>query len=640
MAVVTVAFSDLNTWLQNQPANTVDTPYELKVTDLNTSDIGKSSVTGTLGYILRQNNTKYVDLSETLIPNDVTTMDAVFQSCKGLVNAPAIPNGVTSMRDSFNGCTSLVNAPAIPNSVTTMGYAFHGCTSLVNPPVIPNSVYYAPSAFQGCTSLAYKPIIPNSVTESALCYYDVTQSAWGVLKSDLETWMSQQSSEFEVKGITLNTEENHYEAVTDSIYGVEIGNLDTWLYNSSANTVDTPYEIKVINITSSNISDLKTALINNGTKYVDLRYTTLPSVTTINSLFRGCSSLVYSPTLPNGVTNMNYCFYDCVNLAECPVIPSSVTSLDYTFNVCRAITTPPVIPSGVTSMARTFGSCSKLVSAPQIPQGVTSLRMTFIYCSSLETVGSFPSNLTSLEMTFSGCQNLSNIPAIPEGVTNMEEAFAETGLTTVPYVPSTVTNGIRAFAYCESLAKIDEFKIPLSALDSSNFQNMFQNCSSLVQIGHKPQMSDSWHVMSLNIDSNTVSGKIYDSEGNDTEINEGTAVSITKDTLSLPNLTDEILFPPSSLSDADLEDTILDVIENKYTYWKKIALDPTKKSFVMYADDPDNFVTNLEMGSSAVDVVEDDNMNAVTSNAVFNFAVRKIRTGTVTPTEDGEVWIV
>ena len=668
MAVVQVAIGDLDTWLSNQPANTVDTPYEIEITGITTSNYTDIKTA------LQHNSsmsTKYVDLSPTSLPSGITDLqefmrgvrnlvyspsipetvtsmnlafadctslkvtpvlpsgltDAyhifyyctalttvtnipaslrglseTFQKCSSLVNVCDIPSGITSLYYTFDECTSLVTAPSIPDTVTTMEHTFVNCTSLVNAPIIPNGVTLMNSTFSNCTLLTHKPIIPSTVTTSTNCYRYVTSPNWKGTQSQAENFLSTFFAQTTDSELQIYNDDRV--TLEDTIFNVDISTLSTYLAGLTPNTVSTAYKIYIRGLISSNVSDIKTALQQNSTKYVNLSYTILPDSISCTDLFRGCSSLIKSPVLPSNATSLNYTFYGCENLAECPVIPSSITSLNYTFNVCRAITTPPVIPSGVTSMTRTFGSCSKLVSTPQIPQGVTSLRMTFIYCSSLETVGSFPSNLTSLEMTFSGCSNLSNIPAIPEGVTNMEEAFAETGLTTVPYVPSTVTNGIRAFAYCESLAKIDEFKIPLSVLDSSNFQNMFQGCSSLVQIGHKPAMSDSWHVMSLNIGSNTVSGKIYDSEGNDTEINEGTAVSITKDTLSLPNLTDEILFPPSGLSDADLEDTILDVIENKYTYWKKIALDPTKKSFVMYADDPDNFVTNIEMGGSTVKVYD------------------------------------
>ena len=62
----TVAFSDLNTWLSNAAANTADTAYSLNVTGLTESNIKSSDTTGTIGYVLKSNSTKYVNLSDTI----------------------------------------------------------------------------------------------------------------------------------------------------------------------------------------------------------------------------------------------------------------------------------------------------------------------------------------------------------------------------------------------------------------------------------------------------------------------------------------------------------------------------------------------------------------------------------------------
>src|SRR5574344_1879969 len=150
---ITVAFSDLNTWLSNAAANTADTAYSLNVTGLTESNIKPSDTTGTIGYVLKSNSTKYVNLSDTVIPSSVTDMFSTFYGCTSLVTAPAIPSSVTNMYGTFYGCTSLVTAPAIPSSVTNMHGTFYGCTSLVTAPAIPSSVTNMAYTFYGCTSL-------------------------------------------------------------------------------------------------------------------------------------------------------------------------------------------------------------------------------------------------------------------------------------------------------------------------------------------------------------------------------------------------------------------------------------------------------------------------------------------------------
>ena len=105
----TVAFSDLNTWLSNAASNTADTAYSLNVTGLTESNIKYSDTTGTIGYVLKSNSTKYVNLSDTVFPSSVTYMYYTFFGCTSLVTAPAIPSSVTNMTSAFYGCTSLTS---------------------------------------------------------------------------------------------------------------------------------------------------------------------------------------------------------------------------------------------------------------------------------------------------------------------------------------------------------------------------------------------------------------------------------------------------------------------------------------------------------------------------------------------------
>ena len=173
MAVVTVAFEDLDSWLQAQPANTVDTPYELEITGLTASDISRSSISGTLGYILKQNSTKYVDLSRTTIPSDNILWESFF-ACTSLVIAPKISTGVRELDDTFRSCINLVTVPMLPNGVTEMSNTFEDCRHLVNISAIPDGVTKMFKTFKGCTALIIAPAISNSVTEMIETFYDCT----------------------------------------------------------------------------------------------------------------------------------------------------------------------------------------------------------------------------------------------------------------------------------------------------------------------------------------------------------------------------------------------------------------------------------------------------------------------------------
>ena len=939
-----VYFSNLNSWLENQPANTIDTPYTITVTGLTSSNIGSSSTNGTLGYVLGRNNTKYVDLSETVlpgttsmvetfkncssltaapaIPDSVTNMSKTFENCQSLTTVPAIPDSVTNMTETFEGCTALTNAPAIPSSVTNMSYTFcyctslvtapaipssvtnmqgtfkdcislttapvipdsvtdmsqtfencqsltaapaipssvtnmsytfwscillttapvipdsvtrmtetfEGCTALTNAPIIPNSVTNMFGTFTGCTLLDYKPIIPINVTTSDYCYQNVTTRNWKGTEEQLGYFNSHCPDDCEVQ--VYNSDRVTYEY---SIYNIDITTLSTYLAGLDANTAATAYKIYIRSLTTSNVSDIKTALISNNQKYVDLSYTIIPSGSAWDYLFQFCNTLVVSPNIPTGVTNLNGTYSGCSSMQKSPVIPNSVTSMQETYMYCSSLDEAPIISSGVTNIRSTFYGCSSLIDSPVLPNGATNLyqtfaycnnlknppvipsnvaymRETFAYCISLESAPVLPNGLIDIESAFEFCSNLVTPPAIPSTVTNMDSTFkgcaslgsvaqtptgvalyeanldnnrrptgaignkisdyAETAYNSYigddyssrygatgftqknieafdivegynplqvylfqntstseyyliqqliyPYpnppisvinlrdinanstgdieyeyrlystdseisisgggtlsedipvgtditftnnseddylptgtyrvkqqsvavvstmggqfvpnitlpsavtdieevfsgctsikeiqsVPSTVTQGKGAFKNCTTLRNINEFKIPLASLDSSDFQNMFDGCTSLTLIGHKVDPSTNLHLVYLNFDSNSVEGKIYSRDKTSVSI---TQTSITKTTLTLPILTDELLFDTSS-STSDIEDVIEGTAQQKgmldthYSWFGKLVIPPTGDYFVLYAKDKNKFRTNLEMGGGAdIDVYD------------------------------------
>ena len=158
-----VEFNDLNTYLQNKETNTVQNPYSIDIVGLRRRDLRSSEISGTLGYILKQNPTKYVDLSGTSLFDKILVLDDAFNGCVNLIASPSIPSKVESIIRTFYGCVNLTTAPTIPDSVTNIKQTFYGCTSLTAIPSLPDNLTNMEEAFKGCTSLVTPNSIPNNV---------------------------------------------------------------------------------------------------------------------------------------------------------------------------------------------------------------------------------------------------------------------------------------------------------------------------------------------------------------------------------------------------------------------------------------------------------------------------------------------
>jgi len=138
------------TWLSGQPDNTAATAYTVK---LNVNDLGGNVETsGSLGYVLRANNSKYVSLD--LSGSTITSIgDIAFAGCTSLTGI-IIPNNVTSIGyNAFSGCTGLTGV-TIPNSVTSIGQeAFVSCSGLTSITIPNNVTSIGPGVFIYCHSL-------------------------------------------------------------------------------------------------------------------------------------------------------------------------------------------------------------------------------------------------------------------------------------------------------------------------------------------------------------------------------------------------------------------------------------------------------------------------------------------------------
>ena len=98
------------------------------------------------------------------LPSNAINMFGTFANCKKIKQVPRIPENVQNMFGTFMGCTSITEAPNIPNKVTDMSLTFYGCTGIEEAPNIPSGVVEMVRTFSGCTGIKESPEIPNGVT--------------------------------------------------------------------------------------------------------------------------------------------------------------------------------------------------------------------------------------------------------------------------------------------------------------------------------------------------------------------------------------------------------------------------------------------------------------------------------------------
>ena len=668
--VVEVSFSDLNNELSTWSANTAQTPYKLNVTELTANDIVSSETSGSLGYVLRQNNTKYVDLSNTTIPQ-VTDMESCFESCTSLVGALNIPDTVTNIDYCFNGCTAITKWEQIDllDNITSYNNAFKSCSNLTN--------IYADAP------------------------YEVNQF--------LNTLYTASTDNFPNDPESLNY------SLCSTPAEIPFSHLNNELSFLPENAANTAYVIKVTELTVNDIGpslssgSLGNVLRSNNKKFVDLQYTEIPEgVTDMSESFFAVKSLIKSPVLPRtilnlqacfngsgietapiipfGATDMSNCFYS-TKISEPPIIPDSVVNLQNAF-AKTLIVEPPIIPNHVTNMGGCFGGCEMLENPSNIPNGVNDVAGCFSDCHSLTRAPSFPNSVTDLTGCFARCYLLTEVPPLPNSIINIALCFWDctalttapvipnsvtimfdcfngcTSLTTAPNIPNSVTDIRNCFSGCSNLEEITLFEADLEFLVTNNkAQNAFSGCTSLIKIGvpSEPPAESDWHVYRLKFGASTVEGKVYDKTGTAVTIPQ---TSITKATLKLPIKTDELWFPANTYTDAQIDALIEKVIQYRYTYWNKTVLDPAQKNFVLWADNPSNIKTNIfdsldassvggsgkyisaisetdgVISATASDLatsVESGNSNPVTSNAV-NSAIEDITKNTIRKELDQAGW--
>lgn len=131
-------------------------------------------------------------------------------------------------------------------------------------------------------------------------------------------------------------------------------------------------------------------------------------------MFQACSSLTTIPALntSNG-TNFQQMFYGCSSLETIPYIDTSKgTSFQAMFYNCYALRSVPQLDtSSATNFSQVFYSCSSLITVPQINTGkATILSNLFASCYSLKKAPILDiSSVNTVINMFSGCYSLTGV---------------------------------------------------------------------------------------------------------------------------------------------------------------------------------------------------------------------------------------
>lgn len=546
--VYTVAFSELNDLLSSLSDNTSDTAYKLEITGLTASDLVYNTTThiSPIANVLWTNNdTKYVDLSPTTLPNtttvygtfsgvqtlveppvlpsNVTNMYGCFYLCVKMKHAPTIPANVTNMESCFQDCRSITVAPTIPSRVTTLKNCFYNCFALTETPTIPTSVTTIESCFNGCRALTTVTNIPQQTTNIKEAFYGCTalKTIYNWRYNSISTnnnysgdcftdcnaleqiFIDEYNNSRRSNLVTFltNRQTNGFfpsdKTVVNMVFypytegfSIASSNLDNYLTYIPQNTASNPYKLTITGLSVNNVRESTTSgtlgyIIKNRARFLDLSLTTLnASQTTMKQRFKGCATLVVPPVIPVNVTDMEECFYGCESLINTPDMSfnTKVTTLENCFVDCFSLIQVILLPPNVTTLYGAFNGCDSLVDfTPTIPETVTDMEECFANCSALKNISKLPSSVTNLSHCFEWCSALEVSPIIPRSVTNMEYAFAHCISLKVAPV---IPDSVENLYVCFGYCTslVNAPSLPKGDSQFDDFTGMFYGCSSLKRV--------------------------------------------------------------------------------------------------------------------------------------------------------------
>ena len=145
---------------------------------------------------------------------------------------------------------------------------------------------------------------------------------------------------------------------------VSVDELKDFLMSKDNNTVDTPYNVRVTSIyTSDALQKMTDTLRLFPNIYLNVSPTEL-NVTDISNAFAGCSN-VTEVTVPNNVEQTQYSFYDCDNLSLIDIPDDMTTISKGMFYGCKNLTNLDLSSfntSNLVNMRSMFTNCTNLVT--------------------------------------------------------------------------------------------------------------------------------------------------------------------------------------------------------------------------------------------------------------------------------------
>ncbi len=459
----------------------------------------------------------------------------MFSGCRGLLSAPELPAtniGNYCYTGMFDGCQNMTSAPVIlPAKILKENcYAsmFKGCEALTTAPLLPattlvNNCYnrifdgcenlnYIELSYKGTLDSAYFDNWVNNVADSGEIFYDGPTATFGasaIPKDDTNRWIITQSP----------TELRFLANEASTIKYVINGNVAPRISYSYDRTTWTDWDANtVINLATNENIYVKNSTLNLSTStnnYVQFVMTgslssggDISSMVNYNSLrrycfyrlFKDCTSLVSSPTLPSTeVVEACYSemFKGCTNLAAVPALPATVLAdscYKNMFDGCTSLQVAPELPA-TTLMAECYFSmfkgCTNLTTAPTTLPATTLSNSCYEYmfdgCENITTAPTLPATTLAshcYEYMFNGCKHLQVAPELP--ATTLADScyrcmFSNCeNLTQAPELPATtlVVNSYAAmFSGCTSLTTAPE--LPATSLVTGCYHNLFDGCTNL-----------------------------------------------------------------------------------------------------------------------------------------------------------------
>ena len=475
------SISELQAWLEGKPANTAATAYDV---ELNVSALGGDVDTdGSLGAVLKANETKYVNLD--LSNSTITSIEEKsFYECKSLIGI-IIPNGVATIgKDAFTN--SNLTSVSMPDTVTVIWEnAFWGC-NFVSITIPDNVISIGDSAFNACLSLTSITIPKN-----------VANIGSGVFNNCSR-----------LTEIIVDDNNSVYTGIDGILYTKEKTEL-LFCPRGKTGSVTIPEGVIIIRGSAFSTCEISSVIIPNSVTgiltYAFSECDRLTSVTIgsgVTSLgstaFTNCDNLIsveFKCTLTDNNTSFGSAFFGDlrakyfaagggigVYTTTAPVTSYSNSVWTKTVSVFNDIT---ALGTWLTSQDANTADTAYTVklNVSDITNIVTTLKSAtdkFVYLDlSGSTITTIPDNAFSEGSPIpTGCATLTGI-TIPDGVTSIgNSAFYNCANLASVIIPGSVTTiGQSAFTFCTGLTSVT---IPDSVTTIG--QAAFTGCSKLTSI--------------------------------------------------------------------------------------------------------------------------------------------------------------